>query len=59
MICINCKQKEVETHTRTKLCNSCFEKRKENRRTIGVCKKCNKETYIHAKNLCTQCYKNE
>ena len=49
MFCIMCKEKEITQHTRTKLCNSCFEKRKDNRRTIGICFKCNKEKHIHAK----------
>lgn len=30
MICINCNEKKVTQHTRTKLCNTCFEHRKEN-----------------------------
>lgn len=58
MLCINC-GKEVEQHTRTKLCNTCFEKRKDTKRSIGICKKCNREKNIHAKGLCSSCYKTE
>ena len=59
MLCINCKEKEITQHTRTKLCNTCFEKHKDSKRTIGICKKCNKEKHIHAKGLCSSCYKTE
>lgn len=59
MICIECQEKEVTQHTRTKLCNTCFEKRKDNKRKIGICIKCNEETHIHGKGLCSRCYKTE
>lgn len=59
MFCIKCQEKEITQHTRTKLCNTCFEHRKDTRRSIGICKKCNKEKHIHAKGLCSSCYKTE
>lgn len=59
MLCIECKEKEVTQHTRTKLCNTCFEHRKDSRRTQGICRICNKMTSIHAKGMCSSCYKNE
>lgn len=58
MICVNC-GKKVEQHTRTKLCNTCFEHRKDTKRSKGICNKCKKNTNIHAKGMCSNCYKTE
>ena len=59
MICTKCNEKEITQHTRTKLCNTCFEQRKDTKRSIGICLKCNQEKNIHAKGLCSSCYKTE